>query len=135
MGNMKFFKDFEDKYFSLGQKERDEAAIQFCESEETKRQIEELTLEKLIFLVLNYREEYRIRDFLINSMGKNFKEKPFIQCERSLKNLPDHLGEEQKANIEAARVCAREIIDHLNFENIYNLEQIEEIVSAQIEIT
>jgi len=87
---------------------------------------------ELIYIYANAPEERRfVKEFIL----ENFGEKQSYKYSKSIQNIPNCFDEKTKSKIDSARVCAREIIDHIDFDGINSLENIKDIVSLQIKIT
>ena len=98
-------------------------------------ELENSSFEELLGLLCFYVNAHEEREFVNKFILKNFKEKPFREYLKSLKDIPGSFDDREKADIDAVRVCAREIIDHIDFDMIFSLADIKDIVSTQIKIT
>jgi hypothetical protein len=98
-------------------------------------ELENSSLKEIFEMHTCYHNSPEERKYIEDFLTKNYDEKPMVKYKKSLKIIPEKFSDEHKAKIDSARVCAREIIDHFDFEMINNLNDIKYVVDTQIKIT
>lgn len=73
-------------------------------------------------------ERKYIEDFLIKILDY----RPLQKYLKSLKNIPEDYSEGIRKKIKHARTVARDIVEHIDFESINNLEDIKKIISQEM---
>ena len=95
-------------------------------------ELESSTLTEILDLLICYKNAPAERTFVKEFILNNFGEKPHRKYLKSLKNMPKSYSADTIKKIEHARTVARDIIEHMDFESINNLNNIKAIISQEM---
>lgn len=95
-------------------------------------ELENSTITEILELHTYYHNAREERKYIEEYLIRILDYRPLQKYLKSLKNIPEDYIEDLRSKIEHARTVARDIVEHMEFENINSLKDIEKIIALEM---